>query len=429
VTSTAGRAEDAPPLRHRRPPWWTIAIFVVLLAVVAAAVVVWYERRSSEQVVYLSSTGDDEADGRSPEQAWRTLAKISRTRLAPGSVIRIARGSTFTGQLDLPASGTEARPITVQSYGDGALPVVSRGESCVVVTGSWVVVSQLAVDDCGYAGVLVQGDHVTVTGVTATGSVAGVAVDPGSEFATVTGNEIADNTKMSVLTREPTTDDAGAFGVALQGRNAVVSNNRISGHHAFSYDFGEDGAGVEVFNSVGNVIHNNLIFDSSGIELGGDSADNYFSYNLVSSTRPTSQGVLTRGASDEFGPVQNTTVANVTLWLTGARSQGLVCYGGCTTELLTVRNTIVVADQAVYVDGPFTDQSNLFSGTVQGTVASRVLSVADLGLTDPAGGNFVPTADSPAVDAGTEVDQPTTPVDAAGNPVTGRPDIGAYERP
>lgn len=421
---------DGSPPPHRGPPRWAQVVAGALAVVVVAVVVRWVTQDPVATTYYVSNAGQDNRSGRTPAEAWATLQQVQRATLPAGSVVRLARGSSFVGPWDVAASGTSDAEITIASYGEGPLPVVSGAQSCVSVTGSYVTVSEVHVDRCGYAGVEVRGDDVTVRAVEATGSVAGVVVGTGADRALVTRNRIADNTKMSVLTREPRTDDAGAFGVLLNGRNAEVSWNVISGHHAFSYDFGEDGAGVEVFNSTGNRVDHNQISGGSGVELGGPrSADNAFSYNLVTSDRPHSVGFVTRGSDDEFGPVKNTTVANTTIWLTGSSAQGLVCYGGCTKGLLTVRNTVVAASQAVYVDGPLVDQNNLFAGTVRGRVTSRVLSVADVGLSDPAAGDFVPTADSPAIDAGTEVDQPAAPVDAAGTRVTGPPDIGAFERP
>ncbi len=422
--------ERPEPTPRRGPPWWAVAVAAVLAIVIIVVAVRWVTRAPVALTYYVSSSGNDAASGRTPEEAWKTLTHVQEVALPAGSVVRLARGSSFVGPWTISGGGTAEAEVTVASYGQGALPIISGQGSCVEVTGSFVTVSEVHVDDCGYAGIEIRGDDVTVRAVEATGSVAGVVVGAGADRSVVTRNRIADNVKMSVLTREPETDDAGAFGVLLNGRQAEVSWNQISGHHAFSYDFGEDGAGVEVYDSSGNRVDHNVISGGAGVELGGSrSVDNAFSYNVVSSDRPTSVGLVTRGADDEFGPVRNTTVVNNTIWMAGASSQGLVCYGGCTTALLTVRNTIAAADVAVYVDGPFVDQNNLFAGTVQGTVTSRVLSVAALALTDPAAGDFVPTADSPAVDAGTDVDQPPAPVDAAGTRVTDTPDIGAFERP
>jgi hypothetical protein len=84
----------------------------------------------------------------------------------------------------------------------------------------------------------------------------------------VTGNVIRDNNRMSVNTPGGD-DDSGAFGVLLQGHGTEVSFNTISGHDTASYDYGRDGAAVEVYGATGSNVHHNLAFDNDAFsELG-----------------------------------------------------------------------------------------------------------------------------------------------------------------
>src|SRR5205823_2495475 len=160
-------------------------------------------------------------------------------------------------------------------------------------------------------------------------------------------------------------DDSGAFGVLLQGDRTEVAHNRISGSDAFSYDFGRDGSAVEVFGGRDNLIRDNLAVDNQAFtELGGSrSAGNTYAYNVVFSALPTSTFVVTRGAGSRFGPVRDTRLFNNTVVLTGAHSQGFVCYAGCGPDIATLRDNIVEALWKVgYADRPANEDYDLFYG-------------------------------------------------------------------
>ena len=121
----AGRAGLAPGL----------AACVVAGAAVVGAV---YPAAASPTTYYVDARGGDDAHaGTSPGAAWRSLAKVNRYRFAPGDRIVFRNGRTWTGTLRLSSHGTPGRPITVGSYGLGPRPVVTGGETCVAVAGSW----------------------------------------------------------------------------------------------------------------------------------------------------------------------------------------------------------------------------------------------------------------------------------------------------
>lgn len=77
---------------------------------------------------YLNHTsGDDAHDGLSELRPWKTLAKLSDFRPAPGDTIRLQGGATFPGSIRWfwAGVGDGQRPITVGSYGAGKATVVS----------------------------------------------------------------------------------------------------------------------------------------------------------------------------------------------------------------------------------------------------------------------------------------------------------------
>lgn len=77
------------------------------------------------QTYYVDANeGNDEADGTSPQKAWRTVARASKQVLKAGDQLLLHRGQTFSGELDIRAEGTQAEPVFVSGYGNGQRPVV-----------------------------------------------------------------------------------------------------------------------------------------------------------------------------------------------------------------------------------------------------------------------------------------------------------------
>jgi hypothetical protein len=80
-----------------------------------------------------SASGDDGADGLSPQSAWRSLGKVNAAELRPGDKVLFQRGGSWRGTL-VPRSGREEAPVTYGAYGEGAKPMllgsVSRNDPC-----------------------------------------------------------------------------------------------------------------------------------------------------------------------------------------------------------------------------------------------------------------------------------------------------------
>jgi hypothetical protein len=70
---------------------------------------------------YVSVTGADARDGRSPASAWRTVQRVNNQRFAAGDRILFEAGQTFSGNLyfDGAERGTSDAPIVISSYGAG----------------------------------------------------------------------------------------------------------------------------------------------------------------------------------------------------------------------------------------------------------------------------------------------------------------------
>jgi hypothetical protein len=97
---------------------------VALIAALVLDIGVTHARSSAhprERTFYVSPSGHDGAAGTSPSTAWRTLARVNRVPLAPGSRILLRGSGTFDGTLRLnsPDRGTPRNPISIGSYGRG----------------------------------------------------------------------------------------------------------------------------------------------------------------------------------------------------------------------------------------------------------------------------------------------------------------------
>lgn len=97
----------------------TIGLLGGLLAVIAPP-----ESASAASTTYYvdAVAGSDSANGTSATTAWRSLAKVNATTFGPGDRIQFKRGQSWTGQLHPLGSGAAGSPITIGSYGTGALP-------------------------------------------------------------------------------------------------------------------------------------------------------------------------------------------------------------------------------------------------------------------------------------------------------------------
>jgi hypothetical protein len=379
---------------------------------------------------YVDSAGGNDANpGTSPAAAWRTLARVSGAALNPGDRVLLKRGAAWTGEtLAITRSGSGTNPIVIGAYGSGPLPVIQRG-NCVELRGNSIVLREVHVDSCAWAGVNIYGAGDRVEASAITHNITGVFAKPSSVGAVITGNDIRDNNRMSVLTPGGD-DDSGAFGVLLQGTGTEVSFNTISGHDAFSHDYGRDGAAVEVYGATGSNVHHNIALNNDAFsELGkSTSANNTYAYNLVRGGTPNGIGVVTRGGGSGYGPVRNTRLLNNVIVLSGANSQGFVCHGGCGPSILTMRNNIVQAvAKAGYADAPFDEDYNLyFGGKTQFSLGGHSM-VRDPQFANAGGGDFHLQPGSPGVNHGIGVGY-TQDLDRAPVPQGGSPDIGAYER-
>ncbi len=92
---------------------------VLLVAAVFAAVAA-----TASEVRYVSTSGNDAADGKTPATAWRSLKKLSESLPAGGTGL-LKCGDTFYGEVKVKGGSDEANPTVISSYGDGPKPILT----------------------------------------------------------------------------------------------------------------------------------------------------------------------------------------------------------------------------------------------------------------------------------------------------------------
>jgi len=99
------------------------------------------------------SGGDDAKNGLSPENAWRTIAKVNASNFAAGDSILFKRGETWRESLTVPSSGSAGNPVTIAAYGTGAKPIIQPTN---VIPGPWTRVGATNVYYATYASIPLQ---------------------------------------------------------------------------------------------------------------------------------------------------------------------------------------------------------------------------------------------------------------------------------
>jgi hypothetical protein len=238
---------------------------------------------------YDSVSGNDNNSGIEPDRAWQSLRKINSMNYLPGDVISFKRGSTWTGDFFIWASGSKDNPITFTSYGDsGELPVFRNPgsdtdlTSAIRINSDWVVVENLEVKEAQLAGIYISegADNNIVRNIEAT--LVGEGLSVHGRYNQILGNYIHDLTM--VHNTRGGNDDYGAVGIWLFNSNNEVAYNSLINCRASSYDYGEDGGAVEFYKDVNNsYIHHNYAYNAEGfMEIGGGSAiNNIAAYNLI----------------------------------------------------------------------------------------------------------------------------------------------------
>lgn len=94
--------------------------------------------------IYVDSDrGNDSYTGTSPTSAWKSLDRVSKASLAPGTNIVLTSGCVFAGHLDLHMGGSKDQPIVVRSENPPA-KILSVDSPAIVVRVGGIEIRNLA---------------------------------------------------------------------------------------------------------------------------------------------------------------------------------------------------------------------------------------------------------------------------------------------
>ncbi len=107
--------------RHR------LISLTLVLCVILGTGILPVSAAESENCYYVSSEGNDENDGKTPETAWKSIEKVNSMEFQPGDKILFEGGETFTGTLEFDEndSGEEENYVEIGSYGEGRAIIYS----------------------------------------------------------------------------------------------------------------------------------------------------------------------------------------------------------------------------------------------------------------------------------------------------------------
>src|SRR5262249_5128560 len=98
------------------------------LLVFALCILPFFPAQSATYYVDAKN-GNDSGSGTSPASAWKSIEKVNGFQFEPGDSILFKRGGIWREQLNFPSSGAEGRPIVLDAYGNGPLPVISGADA------------------------------------------------------------------------------------------------------------------------------------------------------------------------------------------------------------------------------------------------------------------------------------------------------------
>lgn len=373
------------------------------------------------------SNGNNSNNGKSPSSAWKTIDRANRADIKPGDRLLLKRGCTWNEPLKAGWNGTASSPILISAYGNGDLPKIQNTSGANVrISGSHQIVEFLEswhgpnsydhIDStCGQP----MGWRVGFSFKGASNNTLRNSVAKGSSV----GINFTDNTKNNRVLNSRITGNIGGWtnnGGKINGASAVMlhgNGNEIAFNHFEGNQMlcRAPGITIQLYNATNSNVHHNTSYDRKFMEAGSGrvtSANNTFAYNVHASSAKGASFVVTRGPGHNFGPVWETRLFNNSVFLSGENSQGVVC-GKCRTDVLTMRNNILVVTQkAIYINeaGSMNESHNIFwrldgrtghhEFTQNWTIADSSQKVAPKYVNPDAGDLHVQDT-SPAINSGT----------------------------
>lgn len=242
------------------------------------------------RIFYVDNiSGDDKNYGLSPDKAWRSLSHLNSEEFLPGDVIRLKKGCEWHGMIAPKGSGAKYAPITLESYGEGEMPVIHGDGSYAAIllecVSYWIVrdirVTNKAAERAVRQGIAICGaptgitgnitiDHCEISDVTGENRRSRDVYQSmywnGGIYVTFPGRSseenhlhnivISNNYIHDVLTSGVRVNQEEDFLIDIQHTHVVVRNNRIE-------RTGSDG--IIVANCISPLITGNICIDAGAL--------------------------------------------------------------------------------------------------------------------------------------------------------------------
>ena len=392
---------------------------------------------------------------------WKTIDDVNNgtTFLNPGDMILFKRGEAFSGKLKIVRSGTLGKPIVYGNYGSGSLPEfdnsvinISNNEF-IVIDGIKITDKSMDQKDHSipanirYAININNSPNCTIKNCDISLVGIGISVTKGSNYTTITGNNIYN---LRMVRNTPAIvnadDDFGANPMVIGSSNNTISYNRFEDCWAVSYDYGYDGGAVEFFGDTMNnnkILYNTAINCNGFIEIGsntkGIASDNIIGYNKIINCG--NLGVYHIGATftvvisnlqyynnNVVETIQQFTKPTLLLWMDDIGTPGMVVLKN---NIFWLSSGINFATSKFDL-GQLIHTNNIYrmsSGSLGITMESSEIFSDSINLFSstsgsPAEWDYTLVRGCIAIDNGIEVGFNQ---DFIGNPIAGNPDIGILE--
>jgi hypothetical protein len=255
-----GIRASARLLRHRTLALLASVSMIAGGTLVAAAVPA---QAASSTTYYVDCAASSNGSG-TESSPWNSTTSVNDTTFTAGESILFDRGTTCNGFLDPQGSGNSTSPITVDSYGTGALPIIAAASTATAA---------FELDDQSYW---------TVQDLQITGGVDyGVYVTGDTANAALTNIDLTNLDVSGATGVTKVRGDSGEVYVYPRGSDETISNVTINGVTAHDSDVGE---GIFVGGAYGSFppgtvvpspgntpIGSNLIIEnSSAYDVAGD---------------------------------------------------------------------------------------------------------------------------------------------------------------
>lgn len=407
-----------------------------------------------------SQKGNDAHDGRSADRPWQSLSRLHSVILVPGDVVRLCRGSVWTGEslfFDNGSAGSPLKPVIIEAYGKGDLPhitkpaalwdknktwpAISFGQNTSsIAPGAWIRILDLHVSHIPGVAIALNGKShdILIAGCEISQSAMGVSI--AGENQKVIGCYIHDGV-MGVDSGDPS-KDWGANGVGVRGKNIEIAWNYFYRCIAPSKSFGTDGGAIEFFGydsdagSGWEYLSDNIMIHHNGsdgsdcfIEANGKVTRMLLSYNVsVNSPNGALLFHLNTIRTDTYYQV---TLAHNVLDARNSQQDGwgliglLVDWNNLTSpnlalSSLTARNNIFITNYAIMnwinpIGNRLVHDHNVIHLVNDGRLSvnkdiwpANGETLGDPLFTDPASGDYSLTGKSPAIRAGLPIDGDTS---------------------